>query len=1512
MFVYNSYILQLHTEHEQERIRGEYQRWHAPLPVLSIIRRLLLALLLVLLASSAWSMAHGQTRECRDIDNITVCADLLSETGGGNFTMGENITFGPRGGEPVIRVVETHADTTNIFSVPSGFFFGSNPGGGAMPQVMGALEFINDPPGKRLVQSTSFAGNFSSAGLFFVDTEAMRIYNPQKEEVPDYQDLNMPRNGTIIFPFLGHTGIDALIREEDPIEVADIDIEIDLNERAFHAKIPFDLDMPGDAENAKVSVTARITIDEEGNFSGGLDGFKLQAAGLKLDVKNVRINQGSATRGATFRAETIDVLRAENPGMPNLDPAHPDLVFRLHDLRYADGNWSLSGGEVPVPNWEMGPFKFFQPTVGLTLDDQTKTYTFNISATIFGDPRYGMLFADPGQKVQLRLGTRQASNGEFKPFMETHFPTNQPMVFIGGHGRLFLKGYSVIIDPVGNFHGIKSQQVRFGWGPAYGGGTGVEPDGPSVALEKFVFGINNSGDAVIDLGGSAVAFPPMENGVFSGQLSGAISVEDETLTFAMNGQLNLNIQGNTGISTAAKVILRSGGKVEGLGFCDSEVEQCLPAQDIALTGFGFKVAGFTIQVDNPRGVDGGFAADKATLVLPLGVSGSAGVSINGLQVFSEGHIAFSGGTIELPPIEVQGYQFVGLKGQFQRLSDGNYRFLARGTMPLPGLDPTSDKKITALVEFQDSPFKLGVGMTFKTASPGIPIGGTGMELLEIGGRFDLNQGTAKITVNMMAGSQMRVAGLPLVTARGQAALQVRPFAMTANAQLSVLVFDVANASMGIGAGQGFNGGSGFNASFDIDIVVLEGGASIRLGDVRLSNGSKEFRWAADAFLDVGIRKHKFGRFLPPVNLNVGGARFKGGTFKRSDGRELAGMLGTVKCCFFFKTSVFYNFRTDDVSLVNADNYRLLDSQQVRALAMQKMMGYSSHMMSSEEIAAAGLVLAAGADASQIMQETIPINVEAMGATLIGIDYPSGNPQIRVQLPNGTIMTEQAVDDVTSTFIRDFDEETGTRQLAFILKDAVPGTYTLLIDNAPANYEKVSYTINNAPDVQITSATCVGPVGSAPDVTVTCSGAPAGNFMTLTWNATDSDSPDATVSVGYAPLAEDGVSADTSSIQVLQSEMPQGNNSISWDLTEVPSGSYKLVVTMEDGKNQPVQNAETPIVNIVDQRPPAVPDLSLGDNEKLPAGQRIYWLPNTEQDFAGYEIGFGPNEDPNSFVYTRTIGLKDVEEERGMVSAQLWGLEDNIAVFVGVRTFDVSGNYSAWSELSEVVPWDLSPHGWTPAPNSAAGTNSEISVAFGSPLKPDSMAGALELTDANGNLVAGSSEFITNLIGDQVLGLRFVPTVELTDGMTYTVKILGGNDGVSTVDNRMMANHYRWQFIADATLGPIAGNPDVPIAAVVLSHSGRTTPGSALTFSAEVVSGDNVTYLWDMGDGTQRPGATVTHAYPAEGDYVVTVTARNGANEVRESMTVRIATATAEEPSNGVVHLLYLPFVTKSQ
>ena len=82
--------------------------------------------------------------------------------------------------------------------------------------------------------------------------------------------------------------------------------------------------------------------------------------------------------------------------------------------------------------------------------------------------------------------------------------------------------------------------------------------------------------------------------------------------------------------------------------------------------------------------------------------------------------------------------------------------------------------------------------------------------------------------------------------------------------------------------------------------------------------------------------------------------------------------------------------------------------------------------------------------------------------------------------------------------------------------------------------------------------------------------------------------------------------------------------------------------------------------------------------------------------------------------------------------------------------------------------------------------------------------------------------------------------------------------------------------------------EVPIAGLAVSNTSPQELGSSIRLWADVITGTNVVYTWDVGDGTPpQTGASVEHVYPAVGAYTAYVTATNRAGSQVQSTTVTV-------------------------
>ncbi len=1395
---------------------------------------LLTALLLLIVGLS---VGHAQPQQtCRDIVNITVCADEFAETtaNGGGFRLRGNVIIGPRGLPAVVKV----GDIGNIFdgsvldpNISTATFYHFNqadPNTGSTDFLIGDVGMLDDATGLALLGSTVIAAPNDPGqvrvGRLFVDVTNRKIFNPAAGAVPVFAQEGITRNANISLHFASRVGALAFFRNGGSVnELALVDGEFDLTAKTFKGTVPIDLKLNQQGENPNLRITMRATFSSTGAFSGSVDAFKAALAGLIMDVSGVTVAPATVSAPATFQAALVRVLKADNQSVPTLDPTNPSLIFAFSNLKYKGGQFEIGGVEVPINSWEFGnAFKLTNQTLGIVNAGGVQSLQIKSTMTFFGDDGE----ASRKLPIILSVGRTETAPGVFVPVFSAGLGAISPKI---GTMTFKLQGAVFSGSAAENFWGLKASSVALQW-PAYLGGQ------TAAGINNFMLGVELDGSGnkkfKVAIGSGTFSLPPLQSSVFQGTLGATVGVVSDTLMITGTGTFSIVLP-NSGNSAGvnATAILRYGKGVDAstppppanapkcLRFgrpvlCPSvpgtpAPETTINEFDVQLSGFSLKIAGFGLTVTNPRGLpDGGFAADDVAATLPAGIifdnvgggTGTNAITIQGLSVSGTGDISIQGGGFQIAPIKFGGYQFVGLKGTFVKLPAGGFQFEAAGKLPLPGIEPGANGGgIGVEVRIRTKPDNSvdGFGVTVEFTSggpiPKIKLPGTGMSIAAVSGSFDLNAGTATIQVTMKATSDAAIplgalGSLPLATVNGSLSVQAPPaFQMSANASLSILIFQVAQASVNIGQGFGFNGGPGMNVNLTVNTLLVDGSAHLRIGQVTLSDGTKKIRVQGDANVSLIIPEKIFaGLPRDPVtlaSLTVGFGQYQ----DTKTGRKSAGLLAMGSLALVGNVGGFLDMGTsppDVIFFKDANRFQPVPVALLRARAAAGVAGYSSRQIDWRE---AALV---GADQRHVIQDTVPYVLTDTTRLLMGIEYTGtlGLGQIRLQLPSGTILTAGTVNGTTEVYTAESDLAGGV--LMFVLHGAAPGTYQLLIDNPPADYTANALVLNEAPTGGISNNVCGG--AAVAGVTVTCNGSGANiGQVSFDWSAADIDTPAATVDVGYVQVIDNVI--DPTTFTVLEADQPLGSGSATWDLSAVPTGVYRVAIEVSNTSGPPVRAYGDQLIDLTDARAPAVPsNLSA---TSLPNELSLRWDQNSEHDLAGYEVGLGvvdPNQadDVSNFFYTRHMGPKDViANTSGLVDGKLWGIPDNVEVFYGLRAYDASGNYSAWTPLQRGRPWALAPNTWNPLPNGVGPGGVEI--AFNTPMDPDLFASALTVRDANGALVAGSTYLLTNDSLDQVIGIGFVPDA-LMDGQ-YTATLKGGPSGVQALDARTMDGDYSWSF-----------------------------------------------------------------------------------------------------------------------
>ncbi|GLT19162.1 hypothetical protein GCM10007938_29440 [Vibrio zhanjiangensis] len=146
--------------------------------------------------------------------------------------------------------------------------------------------------------------------------------------------------------------------------------------------------------------------------------------------------------------------------------------------------------------------------------------------------------------------------------------------------------------------------------------------------------------------------------------------------------------------------------------------------------------------------------------------------------------------------------------------------------------------------------------------------------------------------------------------------------------------------------------------------------------------------------------------------------------------------------------------------------------------------------------------------------------------------------------------------------------------------------------------------------------------------------------------------------------------------------------------------------------------------------------------------------------------------------------------------------------------------------------------------------------------------------------AGQDKFTVELTGpsgdpDIYVGFDYAPNQQQN-----ICKSDSTSDEICVIENpeagRYTINVYGYSEYADASLTASydAGSTNVP---PVASFNYVVTDKKVdLTSTSSDSDGQIVSYQWDLGDGTSKSGAVVSHTYAAAGDYVVTLTVTDDA------------------------------------
>jgi len=243
-----------------------------------------------------------------------------------------------------------------------------------------------------------------------------------------------------------------------------------------------------------------------------------------------------------------------------------------------------------------------------------------------------------------------------------------------------------------------------------------------------------------------------------------------------------------------------------------------------------------------------------------------------------------------------------------------------------------------------------------------------------------------------------------------------------------------------------------------------------------------------------------------------------------------------------------------------------------------------------------------------------------------------------------------------------------------------------------------------------------------------------------------------------------------------------------------------------------------------------------------------------------------------------------------------------------------GSNTAFS--ATVTGGDSPTYVWDFGDGSATKTGQNVSYKY---LGSGTFTAKVTASNAGNSLTAQTTVVVNKAIagltatnsGQTVLNktIYLTATVSSGDNVVYTWDF---GDGSATGAGQNVTHKYTaaGNFTAKVTAQNGGGSPvtaqtsvivNNPITGLVATTSGASVPGNTVFFSATLTTGENVTYLWDFGDGSATvAGQNVTHKYAVAGNFTAKVTAQNGGSpsSAETSLTINAPIADLAATNNG--------------
>jgi predicted outer membrane repeat protein len=196
------------------------------------------------------------------------------------------------------------------------------------------------------------------------------------------------------------------------------------------------------------------------------------------------------------------------------------------------------------------------------------------------------------------------------------------------------------------------------------------------------------------------------------------------------------------------------------------------------------------------------------------------------------------------------------------------------------------------------------------------------------------------------------------------------------------------------------------------------------------------------------------------------------------------------------------------------------------------------------------------------------------------------------------------------------------------------------------------------------------------------------------------------------------------------------------------------------------------------------------------------------------------------------------------------------------------------------------------------TNATIGVSQGSGaiIDDDVNIAPLAVTNSSKTVLVGSSVTLSGTASNDPDG-NYPLIYRWTQTGGAGVILSNANISVTTFTAPLTPTVLTFQLVVtDSGIPNVPSNPatiiitvtDFSISSLNVTSSGPTLLGNATFFTATIVTGTNVVYVWNFGDSAiVSDSATISHTYATTRTFTVVVTATNAANSQSASVTTTV-------------------------